>query len=58
MPDFKFNITLTSVSETEAKETVTALLDIYKAAGAKDVKYFASKIKANPKLIAKAKMFI
>ena len=62
MQEFEFKVKIEAVSNDEAKVILQSMFDLMKTTrsqlSTRDFIDFARKIKANPKLINKAKMFI
>lgn len=62
MQEFEFKVKIEAVSTEEAKKILQAMFDLMKTTrqqlSTADFLQFSAKVKANPKLINKAKMFI
>ncbi len=58
MGTFEYNVKVQAKDSAEAVRILTALMDIKKSMSADDLILFARKVKENPTLIQKAKLFL
>ena len=58
MEEYGFNVNIQAKDNGEAAKIVAALIDLKKLMTTEDLLLFVKKVKADPKLIQRAKLFI